>query len=183
MAPVPPDHPLHRWFAALVETSFQESVGISTPAVLDYLTGLLTEFIHMERINLLRDGSGRRVEEVAEMLCEAELAAAAEAEVRRREYHRHIGDFTLFWTGVYPENLRRMRRRQSRDKLLDYFDQGKRSYAIASRLSSEETEPPAFVLRTLSDQFEYCVYGLGLVRRQWEETGRSRFGEPPFPSN
>ena len=26
----------------------------------------------------------------------------------RREVHRHIGDFTLFWTGVYPEALREM---------------------------------------------------------------------------
>ena len=36
------------------------------------------------------------------------MVAAAEAAgdaARRRECHRHVGDFTLFWTGVYPEAI------------------------------------------------------------------------------
>jgi len=175
MRPVPKDHPLRRWFAALVETSFQEEIGVCEPAVLDYLTGLLTDFIHVEHINLLCEGTGHQAEDVAAMLCKAELEPEARPVVRRREYYRHIGDFTLFWTGVYPENLRRLHRRHARDDLLDYFDQGKRSYAIASRLSSEQTQPPADVLRMLSDQFEYCVYGLGLVRKQWEKSDPGGF--------
>jgi hypothetical protein len=166
---VPKDHPLHRWFAALVEACFQEKVGLCSPQVLDYLTGLLTEFIHVERLNMVCDGSGRQAADVADMLCEAELGCKVPSVDRRREFHRHIGDYTLFWTGIYPENLRRLHRRQSRDELVDYLDQGKRSYAIASRLSTDETRPPASVLQTLSDQFEYCVYGLGLVRKEWEE--------------
>ena len=36
------------------------------------------------------------------MVAEAEAAADAD---RRRECHRHVGDYTLFWTGVYPEAL------------------------------------------------------------------------------
>ncbi len=180
---VPPDHPLHRWFAAMVEQSFQMQVGIADPLVLEYVTDLLTDFIHMERINLAPDGSGRPIEDVAEMLCEAELTPQISHNLRRREYHRHIGDFTLFWTGVYPENLRRMYKRGSADELIDYFSQGKRSYAIASSLSDEETSPPAHVLRCLSDQFEYCVYGLGLVRKQWERGEAGSAGTIEIPNN
>lgn len=173
MSLIPRDHPLHRWFAGLVETSFQSEVGIADAHVLDYLTGLLTEFIHVERINLLADG--RPVEDVAAMLTAAELGAKSDEE-RKREYHRHIGDFTLFWTGVYPENLRRMQRRHAKDELIDYLDQGKRSYLIASRLSKESSDPPGEVLHRLSDQFEYCVYGLGLVRREWERSNPDGLG-------
>ncbi|MCB9858515.1 MAG: hypothetical protein H6818_22790 [Phycisphaerales bacterium] len=173
MRDVPNDHPLHRWFAGLVEESFQERVGIASVGLLDYLTDLLTEFIHVERINLLVDGSGRRIEDVADMLCATELSEHTAPDIRKREYHRHIGDFTLFWTGVYPENLRRIHRRQSKDDLINYFDQGKRSYLIASNLSAANLEPPGQVLAELSDKFEYCVYGLGLVRQRWEA------GEPP----
>jgi hypothetical protein len=176
MKSVPNSHPLRRWFAGLVEGSFQSEIGLCDPPVLDYLIGLLTEFIHVERINVLCDGSGRRVEDVAEMLCDVELGPGATSDERRRLYHRHIGDYTLFWTGVYPEILRRMRRRRTRDGLLSYSRQGKRSYAIASDLSSARTEPPAAVLRTLSDQFEYCVYGLGLVRKSWERADPEEFG-------
>ncbi len=167
-SPIARDHPLHRWFSGLIETSFQAEIGICEASVLEYLTDLMVHFIHVEQINLLHDGSGRQIEQVAEMLCETEFGPTVASDDRRREYHRHIGDFTLFWTGVYPENLRRLRRRQATDDLLDYFDQGKRSYAIASDLSSDDMRPPAGVLHQLSEQFEYCVYGLGLVRKQWE---------------
>lgn len=175
MMRVPEDHPLRRWFAGLVEDNFQQDVGLCDASVLDYLAELLTEFIHVERINTLCDGSGRKVEDVAEMLCEAETGPDATTEQRRRVVHRHIGDYTLFWTGVYPEVLMRRRRRCKRDDLLDYLRQGKRSYAIASELSTPNTQPPARILETLSEHFEYCVYGLGLVRRSWEKCDPSGF--------
>lgn len=167
MSPLPQTHPLRRWLSGLVENTFHAEVGLCDPNVLAYIADLLAEFIHVERINQVADGSGRQVEDLAELLCQVETQIEA-MEARRREIYRHIGDFTLFWTGVYPENLRRMHRRQACDGLLDYFEQGKRSYAIASQLSDEAAEPPGFVLQSLSDQFEYCVYGLGLVRKNWE---------------
>jgi hypothetical protein len=177
MMPIPKSHPLRRWLAGLVENTFHAEVGLCEPAVLDYIAELLTEFIHVERINLVGDGSHRSVEDLAELLAQAE-AKISMCEGRRRELYRHIGDYTLFWTGVYPENLRRMHRRHTKDDLLDYFEQGKRSYAIASELSSDAALPPAPVLRSLSDQFEYCVYGLGLVRRNWEKSSSSDDAPP-----
>jgi acid stress-induced BolA-like protein IbaG/YrbA len=177
MMPIPNSHPLRRWLAGLVENTFHAEVGLCEPAVLDYIAELLTEFIHVERINVAGDGSHRSVEDLAELLCQAQ-AKVGMSEDRRRELYRHIGDYTLFWTGVYPENLRRMHRRHTQDDLLDFFEQGKRSYAIASELSDDAMTPPALVLRSLSDQFEYCVYGLGLVRRNWEQ-GPPADGLPP----
>jgi len=165
---LPQEHPLHRWFAGLVESCFQEEVGLGNTRLLDYLTDLLTDFIHVERINLMTDGSQRGVENVAEMLTKARLGIDAEEEEKTRTIHRHIGDFTLFWTGVYPENLQRLRKRAAKDGLIDYFDQGKRSYLIAADLSTDQTDPDATTLAELSDKFEYCVYGLGLVRKKWE---------------
>jgi hypothetical protein len=154
-----------------VEQSFQTKIGLADPTVLDYLVDLLAEFLHVEKINLLADGSGRSVEDVAEMLAVASLPATASDIERRRSIHRHIGDFTLFWTGLYPENLRRIKRRHHRDEIIAYSQRGKESYEIASRLSDDSTRPPAQLLHTLSEQFEYCVYGLGLVRREWEQSG------------
>ncbi|MFH1416719.1 MAG: hypothetical protein ABII12_00315 [Planctomycetota bacterium] len=177
MKPLRENNPLRRWLAGLVESSFQEDVGLSNPDLLDYIADLLTEFIHMERISQLCDGSGRTVEDVAAMLSVASSPPIVANTERQRELHRHIGDYTLFWTGVYPENLKRMHHRQARDGLLDYFEQGKYSYAIASRLSTPDTTPPASVLQRLSEDFEYCVYGLGLVRKGWEQAG----GTGPTP--
>ncbi len=177
MWPISEDHSLRRWLAGLVEGSFQAEIGLCDPALVDYVVDLLIGFLHVERINLLYDGSGRAVDDVAAMLQEVEQLTSTSDARRLRQIYRHIGDYTLFWTGVYPENLRRMHRRHARDGLLDYFDQGKRSYAIASSLSTAQSKPPAIVLQALSEQFEYCVYGLGLVRKSWEE--QSDLPPPP----
>jgi hypothetical protein len=87
---------------------------------------------------------------------------------RDRNVYRKIGDYTLFWAGVYPEHLKRAYRCQS-DVLLDYVTQGRRSYAIVSELVDEDGAPPRSLFRHLSDEFEFCVYGLGLVRRGLEK--------------
>src|SRR5262249_61952731 len=94
----------------------------------------------------------------------------------RREYHRHIGDFTLFWTGVYPEALKKLRHALKRDSFIDYCEQGKRSYYIASTFEEEPYREEAPVLRRLSEGFELVAYGLTQVRREWE---RLRFDGRP----
>jgi hypothetical protein len=168
MQSIEPSHAIRKWFAGLVESSFQTQIGVCDPSLLSYLAELLTEFIHVERIHSLADGSGRRVQDVAGMLHQVGADPTGRHAERLREVHRHIGDYTLFWTGVYPENLRRLHRRRERDDLISYLEQGKRSYAIASHLSNEHSDPPGRLLETLSKEFESCVCGLGLVRKEWE---------------
>lgn len=162
----PADHPLRRLFGGLTEQTFMSALGIADPPLVDYLSELLARFIHMDAFYRLRDTEGKRLEEVAEMMLEAE--ALPPGGRTRREVHRHIGDFTLFWTGVYPESLRRLRGALSRDHLIDYSSQGKRSYFIASTFEEDPYQEEAPVLRRLSEQFDLCAYGLNRVRREWE---------------
>src|SRR5262245_31421284 len=95
------DHPLCRMFAGLTEQTFMMTVGVGDPHLIDYLSNLLARFISIDAIYRLRNSQGKRLEEVAEMMIEAE-SLPPEGRTKR-EVHRHIGDFTLFWTGVYPE--------------------------------------------------------------------------------
>ena len=108
----------------------------------------------------------------------------AEAEARvgdpRREVHRHIGDFTLFWTGLYPEALRRLRKQTRLDYFVDYCEQGKRAYHIASTIPSEQNAEENEVLERLSHEFELCAYGLGQLRQEWERRDRDA-GDGPTP--
>jgi len=155
---------LRRLFAALTEQTFQVEYGVADPPLVDYLSDMLVRFVRFEAIFQVRDIIGRRLEEVADMLLEAEQREANP----RREIHRHIGDFTLFWTGVYPEALRRLKALDRKDALIDYQQQGKRSYYIASTFDDEPYLDEAPVLRRLSDEFELCSAGLMQVRREWE---------------
>src|SRR5262249_61948531 len=105
------------------------TLGLADPPLTDYLSELLSRFVSMDTVFRLRDAQGRRLEEVVAMLIEAE-AMPAEGRTRR-EYHRHIGDFTLLWTGVYPEMLKRLRSALTPDRCVDYCAQGERSLSIA----------------------------------------------------
>jgi hypothetical protein len=156
---------LRRYFAGLAESTFQVQLGVVDPPLIDYVSDLLVRFVRSEAIFRVRNLAGRRLYEVAEMLVEAQQRVGD----ARREVHRHIGDFALFWTGVYPEALKRLRQESRQDSLLDYQAEGKRAYWIASTIepSSDETAS-ADVLNRLSQRFELCAYGLREVRRQWE---------------
>lgn len=162
------EHPVRRYFAGLTEQAFIESVGMADPDLIDYLSLLLARFVHVDAVKRLHAQTGRKLEEVAEMLLEAE---ALPPQTRTsREVHRHIGDYTLFWTGVYPEALRRLRHSLNKDHFIDYCEQGKRSYLIASTYEADPYRDEAPVLRRLSEQFELCAYGLTQVRKEWEKS-------------
>ena len=155
---------LKRLFAALTEHTFQVEYGIADPPLVDYVSDMLVRFVRIDAIFRVRDIVGRRLDEVADMLIEAEECEADP----RREIHRHIGDFTLFWTGVYPEALKQLRSWERKDALVDYREQGKRSYYIASTFDKAPWHEQAPVLRRLSEQFELCSAGLHRVRQEWQ---------------
>src|SRR5436305_1088969 len=142
------DHPLRRLFAGLTEQTFVGTLGVADPQLTDYLSDLLSRFLHIDRVYRLRSAAGRCLEEVADMVIEAEQMPPEGR--TRREVHRHIGDFTLFWTGVYPEALRQLRSKWNKDHFIDYCAQGKRSYFIASTFEDAPYKEEAPVLRRLS---------------------------------
>lgn len=161
-----PDHPLRQYFSGVTEQTFMADLGVADPQLIDYLSMLLSRFVHIDTIYRLRSDTGRRLEEVADILMEVE--ALPKEGRTNREMHRHIGDFTLFWTGVYPEALKRMRSVMNKDHFIDYCEQGKRSYYIASTFEDERYAEESPVLRRLSERFELCAFGLTKVRKEWE---------------
>ncbi len=155
---------VRRFFAGLTEHAFHARLGVADPSLVDYITELLVRFIRADDVFSVRAPTGQRLNQVADMLDEAGARQGA----ARRRVHRHIGDFTLFWTGVYPEMVDRLRHAGNKDSLIDYRAQGKRAYYIASTIPVERESAPASVLQRLSSDFEICAYGLSEVRRQWE---------------
>ncbi|MEN3001009.1 MAG: hypothetical protein ABDI19_04100 [Armatimonadota bacterium] len=169
------DHPLAQLFRNLVERAFVLSLRWDDPQVVDYLSDLLLKFVHMRELYKLRDLRGRPLEEVAEMLYYADVRLGARSFYQEREVHRHIGDYTLFWTGVYPEALPRLRAQTRKDHLIDYVKQGKQSYYIVSLFDIGEWREEAPLFRKLSENFEVCMQGLYNVRQQWERMEAESF--------
>ena len=156
---------LKRYFTGLAENTFHCRLGVTDPPLIEYVSDVLVRFVRSDRGYRVRNLKGRPLTGLFEMLVEAE-ARIGDA---RRQAHQYVGDFALFWTGVYPERLDKLSKQGAIDHLVDYCEQGKRAYRIASQIScDEEDHVPSDLLERLSDQFELCAFGLRQVREQWE---------------
>ncbi len=170
-----PREPLRRFFSGLSEQTFQVQLGVADPKLIDYISDLLVRFVRSDAVYKIRNLTGQPLAQVAVMMEEAEKRVGS----AKQEVHRHIGDFTLFWAGVYPETLRRMQASSQKDHLVDYCQQGKRSYWIASKISAGCKPEDGELFSRLSHDFELCAYGLREVRREWER--RDDDGDTPIP--
>jgi hypothetical protein len=170
------DGPIRVYFAEAVHDAMDRYANLSDIEVENYLTRMLVEFLRMDGIYGLKDKSGRRVGSVSEMLCEGDIRLNADSFGREREVHRHIGDFLLFWSGLFPEYLPNLKSPAGKDALIDPVGQGRMSYHVASTFEYEPYGSEAKVLRKLSEKFETYQYGLGIVRAGFE--GFRRQGWP-----
>lgn len=157
------DDVLRRLFAGVTEQTFQGELGVADPPLIEYLVDLLLRFSRQDLIYRVRNTTGQRLTEVVDMVSEAEHREAKP----RREIHRHVGDFTLFFIGLYPEHLPKLQAPDRKDHLLDYCRQGKQSYRIAASYADDDkSREEAPVLKHLSEEFELCSEGLHRVRRE-----------------
>ncbi len=111
---VPEQHPLRLLFREAADWAFRHG-RFPEPRARDtrlkgYLSeDLLVRFLHVDRLYRLRDARGTPLADVAEMLISGE-ASGISPEIRALTVQRHIGDYTLFITGLFPESLDRLRR-------------------------------------------------------------------------
>lgn len=171
------DHPLRRLFQDLVRRHFFRGAQLPDPEIADYVSNLLTDFTHIDNLYRIRNARGQRLEEVAEMLIESNPLLEGRSFDREREVRKHIGDFTLFFTGLFPEAVAAMPRLRplSVDNFIDYIRVGKESYAIVAAFNLFEYRREAPLFRRLSDRFEQCVFGLNLVKQELEQLQRGYY--------
>ena len=152
---IPSDHPIRTLFHQLTERGFGQS-NLHDRDTIQYVTNLLTDFVHVENMYPIKDDSGRRIEYLFEILTQA---SAEMSPAVRRDYYKHLGDLTLFNLGLFPESLTYGHRTVSPDY---YAETGRRSYTIVADMDSATRS--TVVYRKLSDQFERCVVGLNWVK-------------------
>ncbi|MBA5867821.1 MAG: hypothetical protein GDA67_14100 [Nitrospira sp. CR1.3] len=164
---VPPRHPLRQLFGALTEKSFTEHLGWPDQNVTTYVSNLLVDFTRTDQLYKIRTQQGKSADTVVDLLYESEVLLEAQSLDRERDVHQHIGDFTLFMAGLFPEYLRRLKSAgmiYHQDFLVDYVKTGKRSYGIVAQMAESPGPEETPLFRKLSDNFELCVTGLGFVR-------------------
>lgn len=168
MAEIGERHPLRQLLQEKIAYCFGRDVGLRDQEIWAYLANLLTEFCDTRNLYALKNAQGRSLDDVGEMLLESDpIFGEALSFDRERQVRKHIGDFTLFFSGMFPEAINRFRlRRQRLESLVDFVHAGKESYFIVSKYDQMEYRKVAPLFGRLSHQFENCVFGLNLVRHE-----------------
>ena len=152
---------LRRFFDRAIRATFSDLALGDDPAA-DYLGDLLTRFARTEILH----PPGRsvpRLETVVDMLLDAQAVWQTDAPYFEPEQElvirRHIGDYTLFMTGVFRERVERL------SSTGHYIARGKQAYRFVSehaRAQGRATAPP---YRRLADRFEHYAGALDYARR------------------
>ncbi len=161
---VPQEHMLRSLFHELVGDCYTQGAGIDDAEISTYVADLLTDFTENERIYSLRDEIGRPLRDLDAMLIAADpvngTAASFDAE---RLARKQIGDYALFFAGMYPEAIGVSAKPISFERLVET---GRDSYHIVAAFNLFEYAREAPLFDRLSHQFETCIYGLNLVRKE-----------------
>ena len=164
-------HPLQQLFEDLVGRHYAEEIGIRDPQVVSYVAHLLAEFCDSEQLYKIRDAFHRPLSDVGEMLIESDpVYGPAPSFDRERQVRKHIGDYTLFFAGMFPESINHFRlRRQRLENFVEWVKAGKESYYVVSKFEHFEYAKVAPLFACLSKNFESCVYGLNMVKNDLQE--------------
>ncbi len=157
-----PQPSLRRFFSRFIKMSFSE-LRIWNTEIMEYICDMLTRFSRTDALYRIRHPEDRRLELVVEMLLEASQSSDVTDESfnpsREWEIRRHIGDYTLFMTGIFRENV------EKRSILDFYMAEGKRSYLSAAQINRVLYMPGAHLLEALSRDFEHIAGALNYMKK------------------
>ncbi len=136
------------YFYILVRHVFRRA-HIDDRTVADYVAELLAEFARSERARYLAPGQDAPLDYFFEM-----LAALRTADDRTGFFLRvHIGNYSLFLSGVFPERIRFRAEARGFPSLRYYEGLGRTYYRAASDHRLAQRYALAEVLDTLSERF------------------------------
>jgi hypothetical protein len=99
-------HPLRALFAELVQSRFLGTARLNDVPVARYVSGVLIDFCHVDSLYRIRNSRGKALEDVGEMLIASNPLLEGRSFIYEREVRKHIGDYTLFLAGLFPNTWR-----------------------------------------------------------------------------
>ncbi|KPJ55684.1 MAG: hypothetical protein AMJ42_06430 [Deltaproteobacteria bacterium DG_8] len=97
---------LKPFFIKLTQKCFGE-LGLRDREIVEYVAFVLTNFSRTENLYCIRDSTGKRLDSIVEMFIELNSYFHQENRsslFREMEIYQHIGDYTLFMTGIFKES-------------------------------------------------------------------------------
>jgi len=153
---------LPRFFDRVVRQSFRD-LACDDQAVVGYLVDVLTRFARTEALHTVRALPTRRLDTVADALLAIpdvwDVDSPDFDPTAERALRRHIGDYTLFMTGVFREHVERY-------ALVDYYErEGRRAYRFVADIARSQGRGDAALFGRLAQRFELFAGALTYARK------------------
>ena len=154
--------PLPRFFERTLRQSFGDLALDDGPAA-GYLVDVLVRFARTDALHGMGEVVPRRLDGVVDAWLEIQRAWDADAPgfdpAREVRVRRHVGDYTLFMTGLFREHVERI-------AVADYYErEGRRAYRFVAETARGRGEPDAALFRRLADRFEHFAGALTYMRK------------------
>jgi len=150
--------PLRTFFRRLAQRTFDE-LGLFDPQIVDYLSGVLAEFSHADRLYPLRSATGSRLDTLADILVTWQAQdSRADPLLHQRALHQYLGDYTLFMSGLLRAHVER------RGALDLYLQTGSDSYRKVSEFDVALYRTGLLLFQELSKKFEHYSGALDYMR-------------------
>lgn len=138
----------HFYFYVLVRRGLK-GAGIDDRTVADYVAEVLSEFSHAERARCTVSGQSMSLDYFFEM-----MAALEHVDERTRFIIRaHIGNQSLFLSGVFPERIRHRAEQKGFPDLSYYEDMGRMNFRAARDHALARRYDLSDIFQILSDHF------------------------------
>ena len=163
----------HFYFYVLVRHEFQ-GAGIEDRVIADYVAEVLAEFSRAENTRCVVPGRPEPLEYFFEM-----MTALQTADDHTGFYIRtHIGNHSLFLSGIFPERIRYRADRKGAPDLKYYEALGQANYRVASDHRLARRYDLAGVLNTLAGRFRATRLALNALTDRLLS-----IGDADFPMN
>jgi len=139
----------HFYFYILVRQVFRRS-RIMERGVADYVAEVLTEFSRLERTECRPNGQTQSLDYFFEM-----LGALQTADDTTRFYIRaHVGNYSLFLSGIFPDRIRFRAEYRGAPDLKYYEELGRSNYRVASDHRLARKYDLDGIFNTLAERFQ-----------------------------
>jgi hypothetical protein len=153
---------LSRFFDRVTRQAFGD-LALDDPPAARYLSDLLTRFARAETLRAVEGATARRLDAVADSLLAIQrawdLGSPQFNPPQEPVLRRHIGDYTLFMTGIFRDYVDRL-------AIGSYYEhEGRRAYRFVSETLRAAGRPDGPLFARLSDRFEQYAGALTYARK------------------
>jgi hypothetical protein len=167
---------LARFFDRVTRQAFGD-LALDDPPAARYLADLLTRFARTDALYPVQASTTRRLETIGDALLEIQRLWDSEAQEfnpeAERTLRRHIGDYTLFMTGIFRDHIERL------SAVRYYEHEGRRAYRFVAELARAGDQPEASLFRRLSEGFDLYAGSLTYARKVYFRADRLPWGTRP----